>query len=170
LLRDWLAGWVALHTGVPTLTEQVVDAWARQEAPTPKFPQGRLLEARLDVAAFVSGWRTYIDVGYRSAATSNAEECLLRAFTDGRAASLYVAEKRRRYPPKDNPGAGLVPFIVETLGRPSREAVGFLRSLAPADPAKRATVIAEAWQSVSTITQTRVAEILISAELPRPHN
>ena len=168
LLRDYMASWVALHTGAPTLTEQIVDAWAKHEAPSQMHPEGRTLEARLDVAAFVSGRRTYIDVGYRSAATSNIEECQLRARTDGRAASLYVTEKRRRYPPADNPGAGLVPFIIESLGRPSPEAAAFLRAVAPADPVKRAGVLAEAWQAISINTQTRVAELLISAEPAQP--
>ena len=168
LLRDYMLDWVALHTGAPTLPEQIVDAWTRHEAPSPQHPEGRIRVARLDVAAFVGGRRTYIDVGYRSAATSNAEECQLRARTDGRAAAQYVAEKRRRYPPADNPGVGLVPFIIESLGRPSREAVAFLRALAPADPAKRAMVLAQAWQAISINTQTRLAEALISAELAQP--
>ena len=163
-----MVDWVALHTGAPALPEQIVDAWTRHEAPSPKHPEGRILLARLDVAAFVAGRRTYIDVGYRSAATSNIEECQLRARTDGRAAAQYVNEKRRRYPPADNPGVGLVPFIIESLGRPSREAVAFLRALAPADPAKRAIVLAQAWQAISINTQTRLAEALISAELAQP--
>ena len=61
-----------------------------------------------------------------------------------------------------------MPFIFETLGRPSREAGTFLRALAPAEQSKRSSMLAEAWQSISIITQTRLAEILISAENPRP--
>ena len=167
-LRDYLAGLVALHTGAPTLTEQVVAAWNRVEPPSPAFPQGRTKLARLDVSGFVAGRRTHIDVGYRSAATDDQEELYRRAVDDGRAASCYVKEKRRRYPPQDNPGEGLVPFIFETLGRPSREAGTFLRALAPAEQSKRSSMLAEAWQSISIITQTRLAEILISAENPRP--
>ena len=79
-----------------------------------------------------------------------------------------VTEKRRRYPPQANPGEGLVPFIFEALGRPSREAGAFLRALAPVDLSKRSNMLAETWQSISIITQTRLAEILISAENPRP--
>ena len=62
----------------------------------------------------------------------------------------------------------MVPFIIESLGRPSREAVAFLRALAPVDPAKRATVLAQAWQAISINTQTRLAEALISAECAQP--
>ncbi len=167
-LRDYMAELVALHTGAPTLTEQVVAAWNKVEPPSPAFPHGRTILARLDVSGFVAGRRTHIDVGYRSAATDNQEELSRRAVDDGRAASCYVTEKRRRYPPQANPGEGLVPFILETLGRPSREAEAFLRALAPADPARRSNMLAAAWQSISIITQTRLAEILISAENPRP--
>jgi hypothetical protein len=167
-LRDFMAGWTALHTGSPTQTEQVVAAWNKVEAPTAQFPQGRIKLAKLDVAAFVTGCRTYIDVGYRTTATDTVEESFLRAVEDGRAASCYVAEKRRRYPPQDNPGEALVPFIIEALGRPSLEAAAFLRSVAPVDPSKRSTVLAAAWQAISINTQTRLAELLISAELSRP--
>jgi hypothetical protein len=168
LLRDLLAAWFATNTGAPTLTEQVVPAWTRQEPPSVRFPQGRTREARLDISGFVMGKRTHVDVGYRSAASDNAEELQRRAFEDGLAAANYVAEKRRRYPPAANPGEGMVPFIIETLGRPSPEAASFLRALAPADPVKRSGVLAAAWQSISINTQTRMAELLISAELPRP--
>jgi hypothetical protein len=167
-LRDFMADWIGLHTGSPTLTEQVVAAWNKVEPPSPAYPEGRIKLARLDVSAFVAGLRTHVDVGYRTAATDNVEERVHRAGEDGRAASCYVAEKRRTYPPQDNPGEALVPFIIEALGRPSMEAATFLRAVAPAAPSKRAGVLAAAWQSISIITQTRLAEMLISAELPRP--
>ena len=105
---------------------------------------------------------------FTSAATTVADECAERARTDGRAAARYVAAKRRRYPPGDNPGEALVPFIIEALGRPSEEAVAFLRALAPHGPSTRTTVLASAWQAISILTQTRLAELHISAELPRP--
>ena len=167
-LRDFVADWTSLHTGAPTQTEQIVEAWCIFEAPSPEHPEGRTKLARLDVSATIGAQRTFIDVGFRTAATDDVEARRARAHTDGAAASHYVAEKRRRYPPKDNPGVALVPFIVEALGRPSLEAASFLRAVAPTDPAKRAGVLAAAWQSISVITQTRLAELLISAELPRP--
>jgi hypothetical protein len=167
-LRDYMAEWTALHTGAPTQTEQVVEAWNRYEAPSAEYPEGRTFLAKLDVSGFVGGRRTHIDVGYRTVATDGTEERFHRAREDGRAASQYVLEKRRRYPPKDNPGEALVPFILEALGRPSPEAVTFLRGRAPTDPAKRASVLAAAWQSISILTQTRLAELLISAERARP--
>ncbi len=167
-LRDLLSGWIATQTGAPTAIEQMVPAWTRHTPPSARFPQGRTEEARLDISGFVSGRRTHVDVGYRTAASNNAEELQRRAFEDGLAAANYVAEKRRRYPPHANPGEGMVPFILESLGRPSPEAASFLRALAPADPAKRSGVLSAVWQSISINTQTRMAELLISAEFPRP--
>ncbi len=170
-LRDWLAEWTARYTGAPTQTEQVVDAWTRFEAPSAEHPEGPVREvARLDGAAFVGGRRTFIDVGFRTAATDDEEEQGRRAREDGRAAQAYVDAKRRRYPPGDNPGEALVPFVVEALGRPSPEAAAFLRAVAPPEAGahSRASVLGAAWQSVSIITQMRLAELLISAEDPRP--
>jgi len=158
-LRDYLAAWTADQTGAPAPTEQCVPAWWRG-VPYPM--------ARLDFSAFVAQRRTHVDVGYATAATTDLVERQMRACADGLAAGRYVAVKRRRYPVAANPTEPLVPFIMEALGRPSLEAVAYLRTLAPADPAVRAVVLPEVWQAVSIITQTRLAELHISAEDSRP--
>ena len=46
--------------------------------------------------------------------------------------------------------------------------VAFLRSVAPADPVVRAQVLPAAWQTISVLTQMRLAELYISAEHARP--
>jgi hypothetical protein len=79
-----------------------------------------------------------------------------------------VSDKYTRYPPDKNPGEAMVPFIFEALGRPSIEAMAFLRSLAPTDPSRRAVVLGKAWREISIIIQTRLAELYLSAERPRP--
>jgi len=168
LLRDVIAEWTALHTGAATAREQLVPAWHKAEPPSAEHPEGRTLLARLDVAAWVQGRRTYIDVGFRCASTATEDELLRRAQSDGHAAQDYADAKRRRYPPHLNPGEALVPFIVEALGRPSEEAVSFLRSVAPRDAATRSAALGAIWQRISVITQSRVAELLLSAECPRP--
>ena len=66
--------------------------------------------------------------------------------------------KRVRYP-----GADLVPFALEALGRPGRDASRFLRSLAPVDPELRSVALGAAWQSLSVLLQTENAELLLSA-------
>ncbi len=164
--RDWLALWVQEQTGEPTDKEQLVSAWHKRRQ------DGSLKLAQLDVSCSVHGQRTHVDLAFTTAASlkarHDARERAARASEDGRAASQTVRDKRIRYPPGDNPGEALVPFVLEALGRPSDEAAAFLRAVAPTDPTQRAVVLARAWQALSIITQTRLAELYISAERPRP--
>ena len=67
-----------------------------------------------------------------------ADELHARAHKEGAAAQGAVQGKRRKYAPDKHPAATLVPFAVEALGRPSEEALQFLRDLAPSDPSERA--------------------------------
>jgi hypothetical protein len=168
-VRDWLAKWVTDQTGERADTEQFVPAWNQRLRPTDAHPEGQVRLARLDVSCTVHGQRTHIDVAIATAASRTADsERAARADEDGRAASQTVRAKQQRYPPNANPGEPLVPFVMEALGRPSDTAAAFLRALAPADKAQRAAVLAKAWQALSIIVQTRLAELYISAERPRP--
>ena len=53
---------------------------------------------------------------------------------------------------------------MEALGRPSEEALQFLRDLAPSDPAERAVVLKAAHYRLSTLIAMRQAELLMAAE------
>ena len=161
-LRDFLARWVGEQTGQPTAIEQLVTPWHR------RLPSGEFEMAKLDVSCMIGITRTHIDVAYTNARTEQANERNHRAKEDGRAAAQKVLQKRTRYPPAANPGESLVPFVIEALGRPSTEAVALLRALASSDPIERSTQLSEAWREVSVITQTRLAELYLSAERPRP--
>ena len=86
--------------------------------------------------------------------------------TPGRAAGDMVAVVRRRYPPAQHPAAGLVPFVVESLGRRAAETVLLLRAAAPQDRKVRAVALQRAWRSLSYLVQLRLAELLLSAETP----
>ena len=101
------------------------------------------------------------------AAQTKADLLAERAREDGRAALRKVQEKLQTYPGHKNPGESLVPFVFEALGRPSDDAVAFLRALAPTEPRARALVLRRAWREISMIIQTRLAELYLSAELPR---
>ncbi len=168
MVRNWLCKWITEQTGEQADLEQFVPAWNKQLKPTAEFPDGQLVLAKLDVSCMVYGRRTHVDVAIPTAATrfpgiertARADEC-------GRAAAQKVRDKRERYPPDKNPGEGLVAFVVEALGRPSAEVAAFLRALAPTDPAQRAVVLRSAWQALSILIQTRLAELYISAERPR---
>jgi hypothetical protein len=114
--------------------------------------------------------RTHADVAVTSVATIDARGDVraARAREDGHAAKAKVLEKLRTYPPENNPGEVLVPFVFEALGRPSDEAIAFFRAIAPTDPRVRSVVLGQAWRQVSIIIQTRLAELYLSAESPRP--
>ena len=143
-------------TGQAAPLEQYVPKWDR----VVRTPGGdRVERARLD-AVFNNchGQRVYIDVVVAAAATTNPEMARSRAARDGAAAARAADAKRVRHP-----GPDLVPFAVEALGRPGRDAAALLRSLAPADPELRSAVLGAAWQSLSVLLQTENAELLLSA-------
>ena len=142
--------------------------WNWLEKQTPEHPEGKLHLARLDVSGSVLGERTHVDCSFTDAATTQVEERALRARVDGHAAQLRVKDKLCDYPRSKNPHEGMVPFVIEALGRPSEDAVRFLRTLAPTEPRQRARVLPEVWRRISLITQRRLAELYLSAERPRP--
>ena len=99
--------------------------------------------------------------------TGDPATTLARARTAGKAAGDREEEKRRRYPPAQNPHVELIPFVVEARGRLGAEVLPFLRQHAPADPVLRSAVMARATRELSTLTQRGLAALLLAAE-PRP--
>ena len=163
-IRDWLAALLAEWTGMPTHTEQRVPEWDRQRT-DPRSGETVWERAVLDVRFFDSqGNLTYADVAVVSAGTLSPDTLRQRAERPGRAAADMVTEKRRRYPPAQHPSAGLVPFVVESLGRPAQETALLLRAAAPQDKKVRAVALHRAWRSLSYLVQLRLAELLLSAE------
>jgi len=154
----WLARWLEDHSGHPTDTEQYVAAWTDED--------GTL--AKLDIS-FVDaeGRRAYVDVAFASASSSVPATVARHATEPGVAAADMVARKRRRYKPEKNPGVGLVPFVVESLGRVSPEAQALLRAMAPSDAQQRSAALRDARQTLAVLVQTRLAEQLLSAEAGR---
>jgi len=159
----WLAAWLREWSGHPVATEQYVPQWDRLGA------DGEVSErARLDVAFVDSeGRRAYADVAVTSAYSADPAVVSRRAREPGTAAKDMVGRKRDRYKPEAYPAAGLVPFVVESLGRISPEARALIRSVAPHDPSVRSSVIRAALQDLSVLVQTRLAEQLLSAEAGR---
>ena len=152
-IRDWLAGWIAEHSGQTVATEQYVPRWDRRKQ------DGTLERARLDVVfQDHNGQTVYVDVSVPAASTTCPATARTRMARDGAAAARMEDSKRLRYP-----GPTLVPFVVEALGRPGSDAVALLRSFAPTDPEERSKVLGCAWQSLSVLLQTENAELLMSA-------
>jgi len=87
-----------------------------------------------------------------------------RARRDGRAAAEAANGKRRRYP---NAGTSLAPLAFEDGGRPSEEAIAFVRMLgAYRTEAEEGTEwggTARLWQECSTLLQLGNAEMVLSA-------
>jgi hypothetical protein len=155
-IRDWLAGLVGDLTGQTATIEQFVPKWDRVVRVN---GDDTIERAKLDVVfTNLHGQRVYLDVVVPTAGTTNREMARSRAERDGAAAARAADGKRVRYP-----GPDLVPFAVEALGRPGRDAISFLRSLAPVDPELRSAALGAAWQALSVVLQTENAELLLSA-------
>ena len=164
IIRDWLLAWVGERTVTPVSREPYVSQWDWWET-NPETGVRELVQARLDGAFhYLKGGLGYFDVTIVNAATTNAQELAARAHKEGAAAQGAVQGKRRKYAPDKHPAATLVPFAVEALGRPSEEALQFLRDLAPSDPSERAVVLKVAHYRLSTFIAMRQAELLMAAE------
>ena len=155
-VRDWLADTIRALTGQTAVTEQFVPRWDRVVRVN---GTDTIERARLDVV-FTNhhGQRVYLDVVVPTAGTTNPETARSRAARDGAAAARAGDGKRVRYP-----GPDLVPFAVEALGRPGKDAIALLRSLAPADPEQRSAVLGATWQALSVALQMENAELLLAA-------
>ena len=105
-----------------------------------------------------------VDIGFTDPYTRDVAEVRRRAREPGRAAAAYAYRKHARYRPEDNPTEDLVPFILESFGRPSNRAVNFLRQFAPTEPGVRSRELRRAYRELSCLTQLRLAELLRSAE------
>ena len=126
-VRNWLLKWVAKMTGRPTFEEPLVSEWNYYILDENNQP--KLVQAQLD-GGFVDrkGKVGFFDVAIVAAHSTSEQVALARAHVDGLAAKQEADEKRRTYPPAKHPRATLVPFVLESLGRPSEEAVHFLQS------------------------------------------
>ena len=118
-IRDWLADTVSTLTGQTACTEQFVPRWDR----VVRVEGADTIErAKLDVAfTNCHGQRTYIDVVVPTAGSTNVETVRARAVRDGAAAARAEDGKRVRYP-----GPDLIPFAIEALERPGKDAIAFL--------------------------------------------
>ena len=84
-----------------------------------------------------------------------------RSNKDGLAASQKVQEKRERYPPE---GGELAPLVFESGGRPSDEAVAFIRCYGHGLPAaERTETLSTLWRRISRTLQRGNAEMMLSS-------
>ena len=161
-IRDWAATASAASFGSPALTEQRVPQWDVVDGRT-----GELEQAVLDVVVTDpgNGVSLYVDAVVKCAHTDDPGRLRARARKAGRAAAEAAMDKRRRYA---QAGANLIPLAFEDGGRPSEEAVAFVRRLGAArTEAEEGSLewggTARLWQEVSTILQLGNADLVLSA-------
>ena len=163
IIRDWLLTWVDERTKYPVAREPYVAEWDYWE----KNARGvrELVKARLDGGFhFPKGGLGYFDVVIPDAATADPHAINARAHNEGAAAHGAVLFKLNKYAPDKHPGATLVPFAVEALGRPSEPVLQLFRDLAPKEPSERAAVLKDAHYRLSTLVAMRQAELQMAAE------
>ena len=124
-----------------------------------------MVKARLDGGFhYPKGGLGFFDVVIPDATTTDASVISVRAHNEGSAAHEAVLFKTNKYSPEKYPGATLVPFAVEALGRPSDPALQLFRDLAPTEASERAAVLKDAHYRLSTLIAMRQAELQMSAE------
>ena len=140
------------------VTEQRVPAWDRVNPST-----GVVEEAVLDIATrdAVLGNPFFADWSVTCEYSINEPRRAARARNDGVAAAQEVAVKRARYPPS---GGELVPLVFESGGRPSDEALAFMRCYGyDLSEAERAEVLGDLWRRLSRTLHDGTADMVLSA-------
>ena len=169
-IRDWLARKLHTWTGMKTLTEQFVPQWDRKvpvrnaAGVIQQDAQGAVgtivVRAKLDVQFYdTKGRLAYADVHIVSAQSLHAPTLQSYAAKPGKAAEDGEKRKRNKYKAASNPHAGLVPFVIEALGRPGASAMNLLRAMAPKDATSRSSELRRAWCELSTLVQIRQADL-----------
>ena len=157
-MRDWHAKKHTSLTGFAAPTEQLVPAWDRVNRRT-----GVLEAAKLDIVTRdpATGRDVFVDWSITCEYSTYAPRRQACSNNDGVAAAAMVRTKRNRYPPS---GGDLAPLVFETLGRPSDEAVEFIRAYGHyVDEAARGEVLSGLWRQLSRQLQRGNAEMVLSA-------
>ena len=98
-----------------------------------------------------------VHIGFTDPYTRDVAEVRRRTREPGHAAAAYVYHKHARCRFEENPTEDLVPFILESFGRPSNRAVNFLRQFAPTERGARSRELRRAYRELSCLTQLRLA-------------
>ena len=128
---------------------EVLVPWAAPERP----------EARMDLVVHALGFPSpfYIDLTVVSALSSDALSGG-SAVRSGAAAEIGARGKFRDYP-----NCVLTPFVIEDHGRLGNDALRFIRSIAPSDPAERSRSIRQLHRSLRATLQRVSADAVIAA-------
>ena len=120
-------------------------------------------EARMDLVVHAPGFTApfYIDLTVVSALSSDA----LRQGSAVRSGAAAELGARGKY--KDYPNCTLTPFVIEDHGRLGDDALRFIRSIAPTDPAERSKSIRQLHRSLGATLQRVAADAIIAATTVR---
>ena len=137
------------HLGLPCLLEQHT---------APSTPDHE--HDRIDLIVQIAGAETHVDVAVVSPLTSQHDLIKTRARHDGHAAIQTANRKRNRYP-----NLGVLPFVIEDYGRPGKEAIGLVRTLAAADAdTTHSQAATHIWQCIQAIVHGHTAQVIRQAE------
>ena len=122
-------------------------------------------EARMDLVVHAPGIAApfYVDLTVANALSRMALSGG-SAVRDGAAAELAARGKHRDYP-----CCSVTPFVIEDHGRIGEEALQFVRTLAPPDPADRSRAIRKLHHSLGATLQRIAADAVISATTVRAY-
>ena len=136
---------ITRQAGIPTRLEQWVPTMQRTTA------SGAIQNARLDVVLTLDGQPTYIDVSIVSPFSRKPDDLAAAARTPGYMAKLAERGKFNRYP-----GHKLIPFVLETTGRPGQQARKFIQGLFRDHPTP-ALAIRNAWACIQSTLHTSIS-------------
>ena len=138
----WLHRWLSKgRTSTPPEMEQVLPSE----------------NGRLDVTFTDDGVPWWIDVAITSAPSACTRSMTARAKADGRAARDEEQVKRSRYHNM------AYPFVLEAHGRPGPSALAFIRAFSANASTGESESAAEAWATLSSISQSGTAWIELTA-------
>ena len=148
ILYKWLVNWgyfTQREQHIPELDDTDNDGNPRQ--------------AILDIYTTINDRQYLIDISVTDAVSDCQSRTKARSNKDATAAMEREQQKRHRY--KNDPR--LVPFVFEVGGRWGPTAEAWIKTLAPTDPAERATALAHLRYEISASLQRSNADMIITA-------
>ena len=150
-----LADVIQSHSGVKVFIEQEVPALTR-------VVNGRTEHARMDLVFNLNGSVTYLDVSIVAPFSCNPSLVSAASTKPGPMAKRAEKIKFDRYP-----HVNLVPFILETTGRPGPHAKKFISYLLR-DADNPPLAIRDTWSTIQSVLHSAISKQQLTAAVTRP--
>ena len=144
-LARCLADLITTHTGTKAHIEQSIPGLAHTDQ------HGQIELARMDIVVALRGVTYYIDTAIVSPFSSNVS-----LMTAASARPGYMAEREEKKKFDRYPRINLVPFILESTGRPGYHARKFIKHLYD-DTDHPPTAIRDAWAAIQTTLHNSIS-------------